>query len=355
MFLSFPISYIFCFHQTDSVVSFGFFKGNMETTNIHSSGIMWFFKEKGFNDKSIHVIFQKCKRLEGMQSENASENWDYLKSVGVKERKLPSLIRKCPKILTLGLHDKLIPMVQCLATLGSKPGDVASAITKFPHILSHSVEEKLCPLLAFFEALGVTDKQLGKMILQNPRILSYSIESKLSQIVDFLASLGLSKEVMIGKVLVKYPFIMGYNVENRLRPTSDFLMSLGLTELDLQRVVTNFPAILCRDANKTMKPNLSYLRTRGFELSQIAAMVTHYPPLLIKSIDHSLEPRIRFLVDVMGRGLDEAANYPDYFKHGLKKTLEMRQKLLREKNIECSLSEMLDCNEKKFMSRFALV
>lgn len=325
----------------------------METTNIHSSGIMWFFKEKGFNEKSIHMMFQKCKRLEGTQSENASENWDYLKTIGIKERKLPSLIRKCPKILTLGLHDKLMPMVQCLATLGTKPDDVASAITKFPHILSHSVEEKLCPLLAFFEALSITDKQLGKMILQNPRILSYSIDSKLSLIVDFLASLGLSKEAMIGKVLVKYPFIMGYNVENRLRPTSDFLKSLGLTEHGLQRVVINFPAILCRDV-KSMKPNLSYLRGRGFELSQIAAMVTQYPPILIKSVHHSLEPRIRFLVDVMGRGLEEAAKYPDYFKHGLKKTLELRQKLLREKNIECSLSEMLDCNDKKFMSKFAL-
>ncbi|CAI9780497.1 unnamed protein product [Fraxinus pennsylvanica] len=101
-------------------------------------------------------MLKKCKRLEDVQREKASENWDYLKSIGIQERKLPAVVGKCPKILTLDLHEKLVPMVSCLATLGTKPKEVASSITKFPHILFHSVEEKLCPLLAFFEALGAS-------------------------------------------------------------------------------------------------------------------------------------------------------------------------------------------------------
>lgn len=329
--------------------------GNMETSNSHSSGIMWFFKDRGFDDKSVHEMFQKCKRLEGVQREKASENWDYLRSIGIQERKLPSVVRKCPKILTLGLHEKLVPMVNCLETLGSKPQEVASAITKFPHILSHSVEEKLCPLLAFFEALGITDKQLGKMILINPRIISYSIEHKLSQMVEFLSSLHLSKDGMIGKVLVKHPYIMGYSVDKRLRPTSEFLKSLGLTDMDLQKVAVNYPEVLCRDVNKILKPNLSYLTSRGFGAGQIAAVVTCYPPVLIKSVSNSLEPRIKFLIDVMGRRLDEVVDYPDYFRHSLKRRLESRQKLLMRKNISCTLSEMLDCNQKKFLFKFGLV
>nr|GEX97898.1 transcription termination factor MTERF6, chloroplastic/mitochondrial [Tanacetum cinerariifolium] len=323
----------------------------MDTSNTHNNNTLWFFKHKGFDDKNIQEIFKKCKRLEGVQKENLSENWDYLKKIGIHERKLPSIVTKCPRIMTLDVNEKLIPMVQCLATLGTKPNEVASAITKFPHILTHSVEEKLCPLLAFFESLGVSGAQLGKMLLHNPRIISYSIDVKLSGVVVFLAGIGLTKEGTIGKILVKNPSIMGYNVEKRLRPTTEFLLSLGVTKLDLQKVAINFPEVLCRDVDKILKPNCDYLKTRGFDSQQIATLVARYPPILIKSVKNSLEPRIRFLVEVMNRGLEEAADYPEFFQHGLKKRLERREKLLKQKNVTCSLSEMLDCNHKKGKGR----
>ncbi|KVH98345.1 Mitochodrial transcription termination factor-related protein, partial [Cynara cardunculus var. scolymus] len=329
--------------------------GHMDISNSHNNSILWFFKHKGFDEKGINEIFRKCKRLECVQKENLSANWDYLKSIGIHERKLPSIVTKCPRIMTLDLNEKLVPMVQCLATLGTKPDEVASAITKFPHILTHSVEEKLCPLLGFFESLGVSGTQLGKMILHNPRIISYSIDTKLSGVVDFLASIGLTKEGMIGKILVKNPSIMGYNVEKRLRPTTEFLLSLGITKPDLQKVAVNFPEVLCRDVDRILRPNLDYLKTRGFDSQQIATLVARYPPILIKSVKNSLEPRIRFLVEVMDRRIEEAAAYPEFFQHGLKKRLEKREKLLKQRNISCSLSEMLDCNHKKFLSRFDLV
>ncbi|CAI9780496.1 unnamed protein product [Fraxinus pennsylvanica] len=148
---------------------------------------------------------------------------------------------------------------------------------------------------------------------------------------------------------------MGYSVEKRLQPTLDFLKSLGLTETHLQNVALNFPEVLCRDANKILSPNVTYLRTHGFESRQIAALVAGYPLVLIKSTTNSLGPRIKFLEQVMGRRIDEAAEYPDFFKHGLKKRLELRQRLLKQKNLTCSLSEMLDCNQKKFLLKFGFV
>ncbi|KAI4375437.1 hypothetical protein MLD38_013302 [Melastoma candidum] len=80
-------------------------------------GIMWFFRDRGFDDKSINDMFSRCKRLESVQREWASTNWDYLRSIGIEDRKVPHVISKCPKVLMLGLDDKLIPMVECLGTL----------------------------------------------------------------------------------------------------------------------------------------------------------------------------------------------------------------------------------------------
>ncbi|XP_068652604.1 transcription termination factor MTERF6, chloroplastic/mitochondrial-like [Aristolochia californica] len=321
----------------------------MDRTQLGS--IIGFLKEKGFDDEAINDMLKRCKRLEGVGRERASENWIYLNTIGIHERKIPSLVSKCPKILALGLNEKPVPMVQCLATLGTKPSDVSMAITRFPHILSHSIDEKLCPLLAFFQALAIHEKQLGKVLLLNPRLISYSIESKLTQITEFLSSLGLNREGMIGKILVRHPFIMGYSVEKRLQPTSDFLKSIGLKEQDLQRVAMNFPEVLCRDVKKIPGTNLMYLRNTGFNDKQIVVLVTGYPPILIKS---SLEPRIKFLREVMGRDLDEIANYPECFEHGLKKRLELRHRMLKQRNIGCSLCEMLECNHRKFVLKFSI-
>ncbi|KAJ4962575.1 hypothetical protein NE237_022514 [Protea cynaroides] len=133
----------------------------MEISSSQNGSIVGFFRERGFDDNTIHEMFKRCKRLEGVERVRASENWAYLESIGIQERKLPSVVSKCPRILTLDLNEKLVPMVQCLATLGTKQSEVTSAITKFPHLLCHSVEEKLCPLLAFFQALGVPEKQVA--------------------------------------------------------------------------------------------------------------------------------------------------------------------------------------------------
>jgi mTERF domain-containing protein len=68
-----------------------------------------------------------------------------------------------------------------------------------------------------------------------------------------------------------------------------------------------------------------------------------------------LEPRIKFLVEEMGRDMGEVVDYPQFFRHGLKRSLEYRHKVLKQNNSSCSLSEMLDCNQKKFAMKFGLI
>ncbi|KAF3781863.1 hypothetical protein EJ110_NYTH35585 [Nymphaea thermarum] len=322
---------------------------------VQRQSILGFLKEKGFDEKCMGQMLQKCKHLEFTEAERAQENWKYFEDIGIPRRKLPALIRKCPKLLVLGLDERLKPTVECLKALSKKPKEVTSAILKFPYILSHSVEEKLCPLLAFFQALGIPEAEVGKLIMLNPRLISYSIELKLLPVVDFLTGLVSNKEGAVGRILVKNPYIMGYSIEKRLRPTADFLRSIGLKEEGLQRVAMTFPQVLCRDAEKTLRPNLEFLRTSGLGPSQIAKLVAGFPPVLVKSIKNSLEPRIRFLVHVMGRNVDELAEYPEFFQHGLKKRIEFRYRLMSYKQEEnCSLVDIFECNQKKFALRFGL-
>lgn len=120
-------------------------------------------------------------------------------------------------------------------------------------------------------------------------------------------------------------------------------------------MVVGFPEVLCRDAEKILKPNLEFLKESGFNNEQIRLLVTGYPPILIKSVRNSLQPRIKFLVEEMGRELAEVADYPEFFRHGLKRSLEFRHRLLRSNKIDCSLFEMLECKHRKFLVKFGLI
>lgn len=326
-------------------------------SNGSGKSLARWLRENGFDDDAVARMSKRCRNLHSLDAGEAPGVWDYLLTgVKMERRKLRHVVAKCPKLLTLSVDGKLAPTVQCLATLQARPGEVAQAIAKFPQILFHSVEEKLCPLLAFFQTLGVSERQLAKLLMVNPRLISYSIEAKFSQTVGFLAGLGVDREGMIGKILTKEPYIMGYSVDKRLRPTAEFLKSeVGLQGPDLQRVVMTFPDILSRDVDKILRPNLAFLQSRGFSRDQVTALVAGYPPVLIKSIKHCLEPRIKFLVEEMGRDMGEVVDYPQFFRHGLKRSLEYRHKVLKQMNSSCSLSEMLDCNHKKFAMKFGLV
>jgi mTERF domain-containing protein len=98
-----------------------------------------------------------------------------------------------------------------------------------------------------------------------------------------------------------------------------------------------------------------FLQSAGFSKDQIMSLVAGYPLVLIKSITRCLEPRVKFLVEEMGRDKGEAVDYPQFFRHGLRKSLEYRHKILKKMNSSCSLSEMLDCNQKKFAMKFGLI
>ncbi|GLJ22713.1 hypothetical protein SUGI_0427870 [Cryptomeria japonica] len=196
---------------------------------------------------------------------------------------------------------------------------------------------------------------MGRLILVNPRLMSYSIEKKLQPVVEFFLSLGLSKDGGdLGKVLVRSPHIMGYSVEGRLKPTVEFLRKLGLNKEELRGIAVHFPEMLCRDVEKALKPNVEFLRRSGFGDGQICRIISGFPPVLTKSVKTSLQPKVSFLVDIMRRSIDEVVEYPDFFRHGLKKRIEYRYKQLKQKNVQCSLVDMLSCSHKKFFIKFGI-
>lgn len=192
------------------------------------------------------------------------------------------------------------------------------------------------------------------MLTQCPRLLSYSIDRKLKPTVTFLQTLGLTKADM-GRMLTICPNLLGYNLDSRLRPSVDYLKTIGIQDVELRKLLTFFPNILIRKAEVTFKPILEHLHGVGFTSQQVTSIVASYPPVLTRSIQNSVQPKLDFLVNTMGRNLEEVVKFPAFFGYSLRRTLAPRYHRLGDQASNCSLVAILACSGSKFNERFGLV
>lgn len=77
-------------------------------------------------------------------------------------------------------------------------------------------------------------------------------------------------------------------------------------------------------------------------------MVRRFSPLLGYSIDEVLRPKLEFLVNTMGRPVTEVVDYPRYFSYSLEKRIKPRYWVVKSRNIDVTLKEMLGKNDDEF-------
>lgn len=93
----------------------------------------------------------------------------------------------------------------------------------------------------------------------------------------------------------------------------------------------------------------------GLSKRDVCSMVVKFSPLLGYSVDVVLRPKLEFLSRTMQKPLKEVVEYPRYFSYSLDKKIKYRFLILKSRNIECSLKDMLATNDDKFAEQYDLV
>ncbi|KAF5767055.1 putative transcription regulator mTERF family [Helianthus annuus] len=70
-------------------------------------------------------------------------------------------------------------------------------------------------------------------------------------------------------------------------------------------------------------------------------MVGRFSPLLGNSIEEVLRPKYEFLANAMQKPLEEVVEYPRYFSYSLEKKIKPRFWVIKGRNCECNLKDML--------------
>ncbi|XP_057968541.1 transcription termination factor MTERF2, chloroplastic isoform X3 [Malania oleifera] len=270
------------------------------------------------------------------------------------------LIESFPRLLKLSLESHMKPMVEFLENIGVCRGSMRNVLLLFPPIFFYDIEAGIKLRLHAFGKVGAVNKDLGRMLVKYPWIISTSIQENYEEIlaffdvqkvVSFMEDLGLDRET-VGRILGRCPEIFATNIEKTLRKKLEFLTRIGVSEDHFPRVIRKYPELFVSDVDRSLHPRMNYLLEAGLSKRDIAFMVRRFSPLLGYSIDEVFRPKLEFLVNTMEKPVRELVDYPRYFSYSLEKKIMPRFWVLKGRNIDCSLKEMLSKNDEEFAAEF---
>ncbi|CAH2067852.1 unnamed protein product [Thlaspi arvense] len=259
------------------------------------------------------------------------------------------VLLKYPWILSPSIQENYSSIVSLLDRESVLKMDIDHAIRRWPLLLGCSTNNMKL-MVEEFDKLGVRNKRMGKVIPKMPQLLLCKPQ-KFLKVVSFLEDMGFEKEI-VGQILCRCPEIFGCSIDKTLQKKLIFLTRFGVSSAQFPRIIKKYPEFLIYDADKTLLPRLKYLMGIGISQREIAFMIRKFSPILGYSIDKVLRPKLEFLVKSMKKPVKEVIEYPRYFSYSLEKRIKPRFWVLRERNIECTLHEMLGKNDEEFAADF---
>nr|XP_024403083.1 transcription termination factor MTERF4, chloroplastic-like [Physcomitrium patens] len=272
-----------------------------------------------------------------------------LKKIGVRARDLGRLIVRYPWLLSETAQNNVDELVEFLISVKVPKGDIDRSITACPQLLGCSTIRTLQPMVERMNKLGVKSKRLGYVIAASPQLLVRTPD-EFNEVMNFLLKIGV-EEKHLGGMLKRHPGVFASDVKSVLEPKVQFLRQLGMKEELLFRVLRFFPEMLTMRID-SLRSRVKYLQDEGFHNEVICCMICRFPPLLSYNPESVLKPKLEFLVNSMGRSIYEVVEYPRYFSYSLEVKIKPRARVIKLRQVKCSLREMLHLNDDQFASKF---
>ncbi|KAK9281996.1 hypothetical protein L1049_004907 [Liquidambar formosana] len=339
----------------------------------------------GSKDASFRYFVESFPRLLLLSLETRMKPMvDFLEDIGVPRGCMRNVLLIFPPIVFYDIEKDIKPRILAFEKIGAVDKDFGRMLLKYPWVISTSIQENYEEILSFFSLekvpkvsvdcaikswphllgcstsklklmveqfgeLGVQNKKLGQVIATSPQLLLRKPQEFL-KVVSFLEDLGFDRET-VGRILGRCPEIFATSIEKTLKKKLEFLTSIGVSK-DLPRVIRKYPELFVSDIDRTLLPRMKYLMKTGLSKRDVAFMVRRFSPLLGYGIDDVLRPKLEFLVNTMEKPVRDVVDYPRYFSYSLEKKIKPRFWVLKGRNVECSLKEMLGKNDEEFAAEF---
>ncbi|XP_038983935.1 transcription termination factor MTERF2, chloroplastic isoform X2 [Phoenix dactylifera] len=301
-----------------------------------------------YEDASFPYMIESFPRLLLCSTENHLKPLvGFLELVGVSKARISAILLSFPPIIFYDIEKEMKPRIRALEKVPKSSVDLA--IKSWPHLLGCSIQ-KLKLIVEQLNQLGVNKKMLVPVITSSPQLLLKK-PNEFLEVVSYMEEVGFDGKT-IGRILCRCPEIFAASVDNTLRKKVKFLTDFGISKGCLPRVIRKYPELLLLDINNTLMPRMRYLMGIGLSKREVCSMICKFSPLLGYSIEIVLNPKLEFFLSTMKKPLKELVEYPRYFSYSLDKKIKPRFWILKTRNVECSLKDMLAKNDEDFAAEY---
>ncbi|CAJ1974481.1 unnamed protein product [Sphenostylis stenocarpa] len=295
-------------------------------------------------------------------------------------RLLTKIIVNLPKVLCGRSVDEIDRTLAFLEPFGG-----IALILKRPQILNHDLDAQIIPRVNVLMELSDGDADsVGKVLVRFPIFLSYSVEHVEGH-VGFLSSFAELDYRQIFRILQVYPAIVTASRERKLRPRIQFLKECGLDSDDIFKFLIKAPtflstsfhvniahklvllvkigyryrkkdfAVAIRSATRTNSVNMQMVigmfLNYGFSCEEIVAMSKKHPQIL--QYNHaSLEMKMEYLIEEMGRDIEELLLFPAFLGYKFDDRIKHRYEV--KKNVRgagMSINKLLTVSDETFAGK----
>lgn len=255
------------------------------------------------------------------------------------------IVARRPVILNSDLDTQLIPRVEFIRNLsGEDDFATGTVLRRLPAILSYSVDHMNSHVEFLKSFAGLTSEQVFKIVHVFPNVISTSKERKLRPRVEFLKECGFDSPGMF-KFLSKAPLFLALSEDN-LSHKLGFLVKIGYKHRTKELAFAM--GAVTRTSSDNMQRVIGLYLSYGLSLEDILAMSTKHPQVLQYS-HTSLEEKLEYLIEYMGREVEELLAFPAFLGYKLDSRIKHRyEEKLKSRGENMSLNKLLTVSAERF-------
>lgn len=279
-------------------------------------GVEPYFESIGFTPQEIEKVSMYSRS--GLAGVIAKVN--LIKSIGIRPEEIPRVVTINPRSLSNALKSQEVK-VHYLKQLGLSFDDIRKLVVSYPKALSFGLKNGSLPLVDFLRSKGVNTSEIGKVVVRCPQLLTLNVERKLQPAIEILGSVGITGS-NLARVLVTQPSLL----RRRLGANIEYCRKLGL---DAKPGVIARLLVTCPNFSEDgCKARMSYLESTGLTKEQVVTMIIKNPAWLSFNVESSLSLKVNYLVNVMGRSVQELVTASTFLTMSLENRIMPRWTVL---------------------------
>ncbi|XP_021905671.1 uncharacterized protein LOC110820498 [Carica papaya] len=249
------------FRPTASAISYGYLsthKCHKEFSTVTDSQPLTLSYLQNSCGLPLESAILASKKLRIYATHNPDSVLNLLKSHGLTQSHIKSLITNRPSLLLVDPDKTLKPNLELFRTLGFSTTSLAKLLNMQPKVL----EVDAPAVVDFFRASNFAEKQIATLTIKRPALYLFNAQKKFKPKIECFESLGFSA-TEISKILSTEPAILERSLENQIKPSISILRDILGNDKDIVEVIKKNYRILEINLDEVLVPNISLLVSHG--------------------------------------------------------------------------------------------